>query len=206
MKALTILILSSCLAVFAAAGEPKKIIFVCEHGSVKSVVAVAHFNRMATEAGLDYRAISRGTKPDQEVPAAVIAGLKQDGLAPSLLQPVKLDAIEARAAQRIVAMCELPGEFAEDQRVAKWTDVPPVTVDYAKARDVLVGHLRELIADLQKHVAPARRGYSSGASRRAISSPMMGMSRRSWRGSGMGFDCAKTSRIQAARSRASGAE
>ncbi len=150
MKALTLLILSFCLAVFAAAGEPKKIVFVCEHGSVKSIVAVAHFNRMAAEAGLDYRAVSRGTTPDKEVPAGVIAGLKQDGLEPSLLKPIKLDAVEARAAQRIIAMCELPGEFVGDKRVMQWTDVPPVTVDYAKARDVLVAHLRELIADLQK--------------------------------------------------------
>lgn len=150
MKTLTLLILSSCLTVFAAAGEPKEIVFVCEHGSVKSIVAVAHFNRMATEVGLDYRAISRGTTPDKEVPAGVIAGLKQDGLEPSLLKPIKLDAVETRAAQRIITMCELPGDFAGDKRVTRWSDVPPVTVDYAKAREVLVAHLRELIAELQK--------------------------------------------------------
>ena len=150
MKRVLYFIFAFASTLVAYAAESKQIIFVCEHGSVKSIVAVAHFNRMAEQAGLDYRAISRGTVPDTEIPAGVIAGLKQDGLTPSLLKPVKLDPVEARGAARIVAMCALPGEYADDKRVAKWTDVPPVTVDYAKARDVLVRHLRELIAELPK--------------------------------------------------------
>ncbi len=150
MKTLTQLVLLSCLAVLAGASEPKKIVFVCEHGSVKSIVAVAHFNRMAEAAGLDYRAISRGTAPNDEVPAVVVDGLNNDGLEPSLRKPVKLAEADARDAQRIVAMVELPADYSNDKRVTNWSDVPPVTVDYVKAREVIVAHLKELVAELKK--------------------------------------------------------
>lgn len=150
MKTLTQLMILSCLTVLAAASEPKKIVFVCEHGSVKSIVAVAHFNRMAEEAGLDYRAISRGTAPNDEVPAVVVDGLKKDGLEPSLRKPVKLAETDTRDAQRIVAMVELPAEYSSDKRVTIWSDVPPVTVDYVKAREVLVQHLTQLVGELKK--------------------------------------------------------
>ena len=52
------------LGVLMTAPESKPagtILFVCEHGSAKSVVAAAHFNQIATARGLPFRAISRGT-------------------------------------------------------------------------------------------------------------------------------------------------
>ena len=55
---------SVVLGVLAAtashAGDDKPaatVVFVCEHGAAKSVVAAAHFNRMARERGLAVRAI-----------------------------------------------------------------------------------------------------------------------------------------------------
>ncbi|MGH9334858.1 MAG: hypothetical protein ACRD21_14045, partial [Vicinamibacteria bacterium] len=44
--------------------EPRTVVFVCEHGAAKSVIAAAHFNRLAKERELPFRAISRGTVPD----------------------------------------------------------------------------------------------------------------------------------------------
>src|SRR5689334_20099632 len=63
------------------------VVFVCEHGAAKSVIAAAHFNRLATERGLPFRAISRGTKPDDAVAAGVRAGLASDGIDVSTWRP-----------------------------------------------------------------------------------------------------------------------
>jgi len=41
------------------------VVFVCEYGAAKTVIAAAYFNKMATEQGLAYRAITRGTAPDE---------------------------------------------------------------------------------------------------------------------------------------------
>ena len=57
------------------------VVFVCEHGAVKSVVAAAIFNQLAADRGLPFRAISRGTDPDAAVPAPGRDGLRSEGLA-----------------------------------------------------------------------------------------------------------------------------
>ncbi len=43
------------------------IVFVCEHGAAKSVIAATYFNKLANEKGLNLKAIARGTHPDQEL-------------------------------------------------------------------------------------------------------------------------------------------
>jgi hypothetical protein len=35
------------------------ILFVCEHGAAKSVIAAAYFDKLAKERGLNYRAVFR---------------------------------------------------------------------------------------------------------------------------------------------------
>jgi hypothetical protein len=51
------------------------ILFVCEHGSAKSIIAAAHFNDMAARNGLSYRAIARGVHPGKEIPPYITSGL-----------------------------------------------------------------------------------------------------------------------------------
>jgi protein-tyrosine-phosphatase len=56
--------------------QGQTVVFVCEHGSAKSVVAAANFNRLAGERGLGLRAVSRGTDPDAEIAPNAEAGLR----------------------------------------------------------------------------------------------------------------------------------
>ena len=44
--------------------QPATVVFVCLHGSVKSVMAAAHFNRIAKERQLPFVAVARGVEPD----------------------------------------------------------------------------------------------------------------------------------------------
>jgi protein-tyrosine-phosphatase len=134
---------------WAAEPEPSRtVVFVCEHGSAKSVVAAAHFNRLAAERGLDLRAVSRGTVPDAELAVAAIAGLRQDGLVPGEPAPVKLRAADLEGAEKVIVFNELPPEYA-GAPVEKW-DVPPVSTEYSAARDAMV----ERIEDLLEKLAP----------------------------------------------------
>jgi hypothetical protein len=54
----------------AASGprESARVVFVCEHGSIKSLIAMAYFSRSAQEQGLAYRAVARETAPQPIVP------------------------------------------------------------------------------------------------------------------------------------------
>ena len=129
--------------------QRQAIVFVCEHGSAKSVVAAAHFNRLAGERGLGLRAVSRGTEPDEALAPAAEAGLRADGLAPGDLSPAKLTQGDAAGAVRVVAFCELPRSYATAAPFERWDGVPPVSEDYAKAREEIVGRIRRLLDGLE---------------------------------------------------------
>jgi hypothetical protein len=59
------------------------VVFVCLHGSAKSQMAAAHFNRIASERGLPFTAVSRGIEVDTLIPTRIRDGLNLDGLAPT---------------------------------------------------------------------------------------------------------------------------
>jgi hypothetical protein len=60
------------------AAAAARVIFVCEHGAAKSVIATAYFNKMAAERGLPDRATSRGANPQAELSVSALKGLKED--------------------------------------------------------------------------------------------------------------------------------
>src|ERR1700694_3433304 len=86
------LLLFSALSGFAQSDQvnSQTVVFVCEHGSAKSVIAAAYFNRLASEKGIPYRAISRATKPDDNIDPKVKSKLAADGLDVSSWKPVKV--------------------------------------------------------------------------------------------------------------------
>jgi len=101
-----------------------KVLFICEHGSSKSVIAAAHFARIAHEHGLDSDPTSRGTNPDESFPPHVVAGLEADGLAPLEDSPRELteqDFVEAALRKEYIKAYE--DCFKHCDKV-KWNIVP----------------------------------------------------------------------------------
>src|SRR5262249_18865033 len=84
-------------------GAKPTVVFVCEHGAAKSVIARAELSRMAKEKGLDLNVLSRGTNPDAEVPKLVRDGLKSDGLDIGGLKPTKVSENDLKNATKIVS-------------------------------------------------------------------------------------------------------
>jgi len=125
--------------------EPTTVVFVCLHGSVKSQVAAAHFNRLAKERGLNVVAVSRGIAVNNAIPASIRDGLSRDGLAPATDTPVALTAQEATAAAKVFAFDEVPDGIKGNAEVTYWSDVPPATKDYAGARAAIVRHFMDAI-------------------------------------------------------------
>jgi hypothetical protein len=147
------LLLVLCSPVPADAGERTRIdrstiVFVCEHGAVKSTVAAAHFNQIARERRLPYVAVSRGIDLYPEIPAAIRRALAEDGLTPQDDTPRDLRSDEASAAARVIAFDRVPGERSGSASVIYWSDVPPVTKNYPAGRDVILQHIEDLAAEL----------------------------------------------------------
>ena len=124
------------------------IVFVCEHGAAKSIIAAAYFNKLADEIGLELRAIARGTDPDNEVSAKAITGLRADGLTPTESVPQKLSLADIESTQRVVSFCELPDEYEQKAVIEQWGNIPPVSENYATARDAILEWVNVLIKEL----------------------------------------------------------
>jgi arsenate reductase (thioredoxin) len=125
------------------------VLFVCEHGSAKSVVAAAHFNRLAADRGLPFRAISRGTVPDAEMAPAAVQGLLGDGLKPDDPAPIKLTQSDLDAATRVVTFCDLPPGLKPATPIERW-EVPPVSTEYAGSREAMLKHIEQLLRELAR--------------------------------------------------------
>ncbi len=130
--------------------ETRNVVFVCEHGSAKSVIAAAHLNRLARERHLNLRAVGRGTDPDAAIPPHVVNGLDVEGLAPGTVQPQRLSPGDLVGAIRIITFCDIPGEYDIRVPVEQWTDVPPVSQGYEPARDVIAQHVITLLDTLEQ--------------------------------------------------------
>ena len=139
-----------CLAGLACKSDPAPpvtdVVFVCEHGAAKSLVASEYFNKLAAERGLAVRAIARGADPQAELSVSAVKGLKADGLPPKLDAPHPLTAAEVRSSARVVAFdCEQPTMKALKSMDTCWDDVPAVSEDYGRARDAIRAHVATMI-------------------------------------------------------------
>ena len=157
----------------AVAPDSKTIVFVCLHGSVKSQMAAAHFNRIARERGLPYTAISRGIEVDSSIPTRIRDNLNLDGLAPLDDVPHPLMPSEAAGAVKVIAFDTVPDDKRGVAEVNYWSDVPPATKDYAAARDVIVRHIDDLIPALAERPRPQETcaAWSPASTSAAIASP-----------------------------------
>jgi len=130
------------------------ILFVCLHGSVKSQMAAAHFNRIARERGLPYTAISRGIEVDSAIPPRIRAELNREGLAPLDDVPQQLTASEAAGAVKVVAFDMVPEKNRGATEVNYWSDVPATSKNYPALRDAIVHHIDDLVPVLMERPRP----------------------------------------------------
>jgi arsenate reductase len=129
-----------------------QVLFVCEHGNVKSLMAASYFNQLVQERRLPFRAVSRGTAPDSTtVPPAIIQGLRGDGFDVSSFHPSAVRASDVSASQFVITIgATLPTDIqsAARSKIEQWNDVPPASVDYAASRDSLKAHIKRLVEQL----------------------------------------------------------
>jgi arsenate reductase (thioredoxin) len=124
------------------------VVFVCEHGGAKSVVAAALFNARASARNLPFRAESRGVVPDPHLAPAAVAGLRGDGLSPDLEGPLRVGRADIDGATVVVAIDPLPPELATVARVMVWDAIPPISVDYSASRDAMLPRIDALLDEL----------------------------------------------------------
>ena len=150
----------------SGAGAPQpaptpRIVFVCEHGAAKSLIAAAYFNKLAAGRGLPVRATFRGVDPQDDLSVRAVAGLKRDGVAIPSGRPARLSASDIREATHVFAIgCALPRAAGDSGKATSWDDVPD-DQGYEGMRDAIVRHLEALLDELaagRESASPAGHG------------------------------------------------
>ena len=127
------------------------VLFVCLHGSAKSLIALEHFRRLAAERGVVVDADSAGTEPDADIPARVVQGLLAEGIDVRERRPRAVVQADVERASRVVAFaCDLGNLARPELALERWDDVPAVSEDFKKARDVIVSRLPRLLDECLK--------------------------------------------------------
>ena len=106
------------------------ILFVCLHGSAKSVLATEYLNRIAGERGLAVRATASGREPDAAIPDNVVEGLLRKGFDVRGRKPVAATAQRFEEADVVVSFgCDLDGLVPQARTIELWSACPAVSDD-----------------------------------------------------------------------------
>lgn len=128
-------------------GTTHKIVFVCLHGSGKSLIAAEHFRRLAVQQGQDVHATSAAPDLDPEVPPKVVQGLLADGIDVRGYRPRRVTREELATASHVVSFgCDLSDLVPPGLTVERWDDVPEVRQDFRLTRDAILARLPALLA------------------------------------------------------------
>lgn len=176
---MTIIQLIGLLAVWVVQTTPPggpAIVFVCEHGAAKSVVATAYFNKLAADRGLPFRATFRGTSPQDNLSVRAVEGLKADGIAVPTGKPTSIGDADIAAATHIFAIgCTLPDAARRSGKSADWSDVPDDR-GYGPMRDAIVRHVELLLANLSRGSAARPETVAVAFDKRDLDRPPSGWS------------------------------
>lgn len=143
-----ILAASGSVVVTACSSLPKAqrktVLFVCEFGTAKSVIAREMFRRRAAAANIAVSAFSRGLKIEDHLTPELRRNLAADGIDP-YSEPFKvLQPADWQRASVVVAFNPLP-DAVPKSKVRDWTDVPSVVSQYPAARAVLERRIDALL-------------------------------------------------------------
>jgi arsenate reductase (thioredoxin) len=143
----------------ARTNAPHRIVFVCEHGSVKSLIATLYFNQRAQQRALPYTAVARGTSPEPTVPATVQQGLRAAGFDVVHYVPQPFKTSDVDGALLVVSFDQdTTKTVAGRVQELRWDNLPAVTANYAVGRDEILKRVDGLIERLATAAGPEGAG------------------------------------------------
>ena len=127
------------------------VLFVCQHGAAKSVIAARHLTELAHARGLTLNAAAAGIEPDEVIPAHVITGLRGDGVDDQETTPQAVTRELLENAEIVVSFgCDLSAFAGASGRIVQWTDVPAVSDGYDPARTEILSRLQAILDGVEQ--------------------------------------------------------
>jgi arsenate reductase (thioredoxin) len=134
----------------AATSATPHVLFVCEHGTVRSLIAKLEFEAYAKRVGLAMSAVSRGTVADSVVPGWMLRALENDHVALGIWRPQQLLTSDLASAAMVVSF-DVPtvATSAATAPRAQWDGLPSVSQNYALGRDAIYSRVHRLVDSLR---------------------------------------------------------
>ena len=148
-----------------AADAPETVVFICSHGTIKSLAAAQRFNKMAAERGISVRAISRAANDktvDKSVPDKVAAAMVKDGYYVDEVVPKVLSQGEAAKAAKIVHVSlEDPSDDPDAKAAAgvavqRWDGIPSGLRDYPTMSKMINERVDAMVEEFAKKKTAAK--------------------------------------------------
>ena len=120
--------------------------FVCLHGSAKSLIAAEYLTRKAHERGIDAVGASLGEEPDKAVPPHVVENMATKGFDLRGYVPRQLTAKGLATADTIVTFgCDVSGLVPPGKQVVSWASCPAVSDGFPPAWDFITASVDRLL-------------------------------------------------------------
>jgi Low molecular weight phosphotyrosine protein phosphatase len=130
-----------------AAKRLKRVLFICQYGSVKSPIARELFRRRAKERGIAVIAWSRGITPEAHISPALLDTLKAEGIDPEVDGLHKLARGELRQADITVLFDPLPGKWHKNG-LHDWIDTGSFNTSYEVEKPKLMRRIDQIFDEL----------------------------------------------------------
>jgi protein-tyrosine-phosphatase len=146
------MILGACAAMVIgnrAPHHPPRVLFVCEHGTVKSPIARELMRRRAAERGLAVSVRSRGVAPEDGTTPELVAALARDRIDPKRDPLRRLRPADLTWADIVVRFHPLPLQTG-NKDVRDWGNTPSPNRAYSESMASLMRAVDALIDELAK--------------------------------------------------------
>lgn len=129
----------------------KTVLFVCEHGTVKSLLAKILVDEYARQSGLRMQAVSRGTHVDSVTPDWMVQALAKDHVNLGAWHPQGLRAEDLATAAFVVSF-DVPREATAGTHAprSQWDSVPSVTQNFERGREAIKARVHQLVDSLKR--------------------------------------------------------
>jgi arsenate reductase (thioredoxin) len=126
----------------------RNIVFVCLHGSAKSLIAAEYLTRKAREKGIEASAASYGEEPDAAVPSHVVENMAAKGFDLRGYVPKGVSAdVLAKADEVVTFGCDLSKLLPPGKPVTSWAACPAVSDGFPPAWDFITRSVDRMLVE-----------------------------------------------------------
>jgi len=132
--------------------EINTLVFVCNYGFDKSVIAASYFNEVMKNKRLHYKAISRAAEANlhetNSIPTAILTDILSTGLTLQTTNVTTLSETEVNSAYKIICLDKPLENLKDHKNLIFWKDIPPLKAGIDKTTSIIKEKVDKLVKEI----------------------------------------------------------